>query len=87
MILESNKENIQKAAEAIKNGDIVAFPTETVYGLGADGRNPKAVSKIFEAKNRPSFNPLILHISSPDYLEKITDVTNPLIQKICKIWS
>ena len=51
------------AAEIIKNGDLVAIPTETVYGLGADGLNPEAVAKIFIAKGRPQDNPLILHIA------------------------
>ncbi len=50
MIVESCKENIKKAAEQIIAGELVAFPTETVYGLGSDGLNPTAVAKIFEAK-------------------------------------
>lgn len=82
MILESNKENIKRAAQAIRDGDIVAFPTETVYGLGADGLNPTAVSKIFEAKNRPSFNPLILHIASIEQLDEIVEATSETVQKI-----
>ena len=57
------------AAEIIKNGGLVAIPTETVYGLGADGLNPQAVAKIFEAKGRPQDNPLILHISGPEQME------------------
>ena len=63
--------NIEKAAEIIKDGGLVSFPTETVYGLGGDGLNPKAIAKIFEAKMRPSFDPLILHISSLDQLDKV----------------
>lgn len=54
------------AAEILKRGGLVALPTETVYGLGADGLNPEAVRKIFEAKGRPQDNPLILHIASPE---------------------
>ena len=57
------------AAEIIKNGGLVAIPTETVYGLGADGLNEAAVAKIFEAKGRPQDNPLILHISGPEQIE------------------
>ena len=53
------------AADILKHGGLVAIPTETVYGLGADGLNPEAVSKIFEAKGRPQDNPLILHIAEP----------------------
>ena len=53
---------IRQAARLIQKGEIVAFPTETVYGLGADALNPFAVKKIFEAKGRPADNPLIIHI-------------------------
>ena len=59
----------QVAAEIIKNGNLVALPTETVYGLGADGLNPDAVKKIFEAKGRPQDNPLILHIADSSALD------------------
>ena len=52
--------------EIIKDGGLVAIPTETVYGLGADGLNPEAVAKIFRAKGRPQDNPLILHITGPE---------------------
>ena len=58
-------EAIRQAAEIIRQGGIVAFPTETVYGLGADAYNPLAVARIFEVKRRPSFDPLIVHIASP----------------------
>ena len=58
------------AAEFIKNGELVAIPTETVYGLGANGLNPQAVAKIFEAKGRPQDNPLILHIADAADMEK-----------------
>ena len=58
------------AAEIIKNGGLVAIPTETVYGLGANGLDPEAVAKIFEAKGRPQDNPLILHISAPEEMER-----------------
>ncbi|HOL85552.1 MAG TPA: Sua5/YciO/YrdC/YwlC family protein, partial [Thermoclostridium caenicola] len=56
-------EELLPAAQALAAGGLVAFPTETVYGLGADARNARAVRKIFEAKGRPSDNPLIVHIS------------------------
>jgi L-threonylcarbamoyladenylate synthase len=59
----------QTAAEIIKNGGLVAIPTETVYGLGANGLDEQAVAKIFEAKGRPQDNPLILHISGPEQIE------------------
>lgn len=57
------------AAELIQRGELVAIPTETVYGLGADGLNESAVAKIFEAKGRPQDNPLILHICGPEQIE------------------
>lgn len=55
--------NLSKYIDMIKAGDVVAFPTETVYGLGADAWNPAAIQKVFETKGRPSDNPLIVHIS------------------------
>jgi len=55
--------DIEKAAEIIQEGGLVAFPTETVYGLGADALNPLAVARIFEVKNRPQFDPLIVHVA------------------------
>ena len=57
------------AAEIIRSGELVAIPTETVYGLGANGLDEAAVAKIFEAKGRPQDNPLILHISGPEQIE------------------
>ena len=53
---------IARAAALLRNGDVVAFPTETVYGLGADATNPEAVKRIYEAKGRPAYNPLIVHV-------------------------
>ncbi|MDO8444508.1 MAG: L-threonylcarbamoyladenylate synthase [Deltaproteobacteria bacterium] len=63
---------IKEAAEVIKNGGTVAFPTETVYGLGADALNLEAIRKVFKAKGRPSDNPLIVHISSIEDLRLIS---------------
>jgi len=62
---------IKKAADLLKQGQLVAFPTETVYGLGADATNEKAVEKIYQAKGRPQDNPLIVHIASFQQLENI----------------
>lgn len=62
---------LQSAGDIIKNGDLVAFPTETVYGLGGDALNPMSSQKIYQAKGRPSDNPLIVHIANMDDLEKI----------------
>ena len=62
-ILAADSAGCKRASEILSAGGLVAFPTETVYGLGGDARNTTAVAKIFEAKNRPSFNPLIVHVS------------------------
>lgn len=71
VILSANDANAaQKAAEYIKNGNLVAIPTETVYGLGANGLDEDAVAKIFAAKGRPQDNPLILHVSEPEDMER-----------------
>ncbi|HCX68304.1 MAG TPA: translation factor Sua5, partial [Rhodobiaceae bacterium] len=58
--LKATAEAIERAGAAIREGRLVAFPTETVYGLGADATDDKAVASIFEAKGRPRFNPLIV---------------------------
>ncbi|MEP6787620.1 MAG: Sua5/YciO/YrdC/YwlC family protein, partial [Acidobacteriota bacterium] len=60
-----------EAADLIKRGGVVAFPTETVYGLGANVFDELAVSKIFEAKQRPADNPLIAHISNVEQIEEL----------------
>lgn len=65
---ESDPASIEDAARALQRGELVAFPTETVYGLGADAANPEAVSKIFTLKQRPANHPLIVHIGDPDHL-------------------
>lgn len=65
---------IERAGEILKKGGLVAFPTETVYGLGGDALNPDSSRKIYAAKGRPSDNPLIVHIADLDALEKITAV-------------
>ena len=71
IIKELTLGNLSKAVEILRNGDVVAFPTETVYGLGANALDPIAVRKIFNAKNRPSDNPLIVHVSSIRMLRSI----------------
>jgi L-threonylcarbamoyladenylate synthase len=57
---------INEAVQSLREGGLVAFPTETVYGLGADAKNPEAIKKIFTAKGRPSHHPLIIHLAAPD---------------------
>ena len=66
--LTQSKKDLKIAAGILKKGGVVAFPTETVYGLGASIKNDSAVKKIFKAKNRPADNPLIIHISNEKQL-------------------
>ena len=62
---------IDRAAALLASGEVVVFPTETVYGLGADAFNPVAVAKVFELKNRPHFDPLIVHIAHRDWVSEL----------------
>mgnify|MGYP003312819309 CR=1 FL=1 len=77
-----NKNDLIEAAECIKNGKLVLFPTETVYGIGANGLNENAVKNIFIAKNRAQDNPLILHVSSIDMVNQIAKNITPLEQTL-----
>ncbi len=72
LILKEN-ETISEASKIIRQGGVVAFPTETVYGLGADAFNPVAVARVFEIKARPHFDPLIVHIANQPDLERLAD--------------
>jgi len=71
---ENMDEQIEKAAALLRSGQLVAFPTETVYGLGANALDPEAVARIFSAKGRPSDNPLIVHIADPADVSAIAEV-------------
>jgi L-threonylcarbamoyladenylate synthase len=78
---------IRDAALALKAGHLVAFPTETVYGLGADARNPEAIKRIYEVKGRPTDHPLIVHISSLNQLDKwAIDIPEYAIKLARKFW-
>jgi L-threonylcarbamoyladenylate synthase len=81
---------IALAAQALRDGEAIALPTETVYGLAADALNPAAVAKIFEAKERPRFDPLIVHLPGVGWLEKVAVVHSeprPLLESlIAKFW-
>ncbi|SFC33233.1 L-threonylcarbamoyladenylate synthase [Clostridium uliginosum] len=82
--IADDQEKIREAAEIIKKGGVVAFPTETVYGLGADALNEDGVKKIFIAKGRPQDNPLIVHVASKEIdllVEEIPEVAHKLIDK------
>ena len=77
-----NYEEIKQASEAIKQGKLVLFPTETVYGIGADALNEEAVKKIYEAKGRESDNPLIAHISNLEMLKKLVKEVGRIEEKL-----
>src|SRR5437764_15480610 len=81
---------IAAAVDLLRQGEVVALPTETVYGLAADALDPIAVAKIFEAKGRPRFDPLIVHLPERDWLSKIADVPaqdRQLVEKLAeKFW-
>ena len=77
---------VKLAAALIAKGELVAFPTETVYGLGADALNPEAVKKIFVAKGRPSDNPLIVHVTGIEDAKKLAFVTEKAEKLMKKFW-
>jgi L-threonylcarbamoyladenylate synthase len=70
MIALPTDENLDRAARLLREGELVSFPTETVYGLGADARNPEAVRRIFTAKRRPPEHPLIVHIADESAIDR-----------------
>ena len=88
MIFASSKQHkmIERAGHAIKQGELVIFPTETVYGIGAAAHNPAAVAKLYAAKNRPQFNPLIVHCASKDAAFSLVKTTKLAQQLADAFW-
>ena len=84
--LAADESGITRATELLAGGALVAFPTETVYGLGADARNGLAVAAIYEAKGRPSFNPLITHVSDIGRAREIARFPEPVLPFIRNGW-
>ena len=85
--LEEQIHEMERAAALIKGGEVVAFPTETVYGLGADGLSESAVRKIFKAKGRPQDNPLILHVDSIQMLKRLVrDIPKDAYKCMERFW-
>ena len=80
--LGTTEEEMEIAGEIVRNGGLVAFPTETVYGLGADAFNAEAVENIYTVKGRPADNPSIVHIWSRDQLPEITTEITPVMEKV-----
>ena len=84
-IVPLDAQGLDRAAACLRRGGLVAFPTETVYGLGANATNDKAVAGIFEAKGRPQFNPLIVHFPDLASLERHVEMT-PLAHKLASLF-
>jgi len=79
-------ESIREAAALLRGGKLVAFPTETVYGLGADARDGRAVARIFEIKGRPSFNPVIVHVASAQAAESLVKMDDRTRAVAARFW-
>jgi L-threonylcarbamoyladenylate synthase len=84
--MKSGPEALAEAAALLRQGKLVAFPTETVYGLGANALDGRAVARIFEAKGRPSFNPLIVHVVSAEEAEKLAVFTRDARRVAASFW-
>lgn len=86
-MVRATQSDIQAAVEVLRAGDLVAFPTETVYGLGANASNPAAVRKIFAAKGRPTEHPLIVHLDSIHYLHRwVSEVPGAAKKLAARFW-
>lgn len=85
-IFSTDSKDIKQAAELLKAGKLVCFPTETIYGIGADATNEEAVKNIFTVKGRPNFNPLIAHVSSIEMAEKIAVFNDTAKAVVNKFW-
>ncbi len=78
--------DLSQAVKILREGGLVVFPTETVYGLGADALNPKAVARVFEAKNRPTFDPLIIHVADPEGARALVTSFPPLAERLASLF-
>ncbi|PIE15556.1 MAG: threonylcarbamoyl-AMP synthase [Rhodobacterales bacterium] len=84
--LTDTEAGLARAAQLLRSGQLVAFPTETVYGLGADARNGTAVAQIFAAKGRPAFNPLIVHVADLEMARQIAAFTPEALELARRFW-
>ena len=83
-VVRATQVEIETAVQALRDGELVAFPTETVYGLGANAQNPAAVRRVFEVKGRPPDHPLIVHLDSPRYLHRwVREVPESAAPRTC----
>jgi L-threonylcarbamoyladenylate synthase len=86
-VVRATQVEIETAVQALRDGELVAFPTETVYGLGANAQNPAAVRKIFEAKGRPTSHPVIVHLDSPRFLHRwVREVPETAMKLAERFW-
>jgi L-threonylcarbamoyladenylate synthase len=86
-IVRATQVEIESAVQALRDGELVAFPTETVYGLGANAQNPAAVAKIFAAKGRPHTHPVIVHLDTPRFLHRwVAEVPEMATKLAEKFW-
>src|SRR3974390_1464578 len=86
-VVRATQVEIETAVQALRDGELVAFPTETVYGLGANAQNPAAVRRIFEVKGRPPDHPVIVHIDSPRYLHRWVSHLPPVAEHLAnRFW-
>jgi L-threonylcarbamoyladenylate synthase len=85
-VVRATQTEIEKAVETLRAGDLVVFPTETVYGLGANASNPAAVRKIFEVKGRPADHPVIVHLDNPRYLHRWVSDVPPVAEQLAALF-
>jgi len=86
-VVRASQTEIEEAVAALRAGDLVVFPTETVYGVGANASNPAAVRKIFEVKGRPADHPVIVHLDDPRYLHRWVSSLPPVAEQLAaKFW-
>ena len=83
-VVRATQVEIETAVQALRDGELVAFPTETVYGLGANAQNPAAVRRIFEVKGRPPDHPVIVHLDSPRYLHRWVREVPPIATRLAE---
>jgi L-threonylcarbamoyladenylate synthase len=84
VLAASDPAAVREAAAVLRRGGLVAFPTETVYGLGADAFNPVAVARVFEVKARPSFDPLIVHLADAADLARVSPSEDPRVRRLAE---
>ena len=83
---ETSRKPLETIQSVLDSGGVIAFPTDTFYGLGADPFNPEAVSKIFRIKQRPADKPLLVLIHSPDQVDRLTDQITPLAKLLMRLF-